>query len=274
MQPWLRPGRSDGAQRGMWLALVLVAVLVVACGDGNGVEDEVLDFSQIAEEGPDIESDASGTFATLRVTTTIDAVCAVAFGETEELGLLATDQEMGAAGHSDHEVILGGLSSETEYFYRLQGVGVDGRLYRSDLLSFRTPSASGSTGEENVAVGAEVVEVSSEFSSAFSAANAIDGNVATEWSSAGDGDDAFLVLDLGREVEALSVGFHTRSMSDGSATTETFTVTVDDSETFGPFPVGRAESAFTGRVVRFDVETSTGGNTGALEVEVIAAGSQ
>lgn len=251
-----------------WGPLILLAVVAAACGDATDSDREVFDFNQIAAEGPVIDSQPSGTVATLQVTTTIDAVCAVAFGETEALGRLATDQEMGAAGHSEHEVILGGLQPDTEYFYRLQGVGVDGRLYRSGLLTFRTTPASEALPGHNVAVDAMVVEASSEFSDAFSAANAIDGNPATEWSTKNDGDDAYLIIDLGREVEVDAVGFHTRSMSDGSATTETFTVTVDDADTYGPFPVGRVDVAFTGRLIRFDVDRSTGGSTGATEVEV------
>jgi hypothetical protein len=58
-------------------------------------------------------------------------------------------------------------------------------------------------------------------------------------------------------------------MSDGSAISESFTITVDDTDTFGPFPVGRAEVSFSGRIVRFDVDSSTGGNTGAAELEVL-----
>jgi hypothetical protein len=250
------------------MMLVLLAVLAAACGNATDSDKEVVDFDQIAAEGPVIEPGPSGTVATLRVTTTIDAVCAVAFGETEALGRLATDQEMSAAGHSDHEVLLGGLQPDTEYFYRLQGVGVDGRLYRSEMLTFRTPPASESLPGRNVAVDAVVVEASSEFSDGFGAANAIDGDPASEWSSRGDGDDAYLVIDLGRTVDVVAVVFHTRTMSDGTATTETFTITVDDADTYGPFPVGRVDVTFTGRLIRFDVDTSTGGNTGATEVEV------
>jgi len=249
------------------MLLVLLVVLAAACGNATDSDQEVVDFDQIAAEGPVIEPDPSGTVATLRVTTTIDAVCAVAFGETEALGRLATDQEMGAAGHSDHEVLLGGLQPDTEYFYRLQGVGADGRLYRSEMLTFSTPPASEALPGRNMAVDAVAV-ASSEFSDAFGAANAIDGDPATEWSTRGDGDDAYLVIDLGEEVDVVAVGFHTRSMSDGTATTETFSITVDDSDTYGPFPVGRVDVAFTGRVIRFDVEDSTGGNTGAVEIEV------
>jgi hypothetical protein len=248
--------------------VLLAAIAVTACGEAASPEQEVFDFNEIAEAGPVIESDPSGTAATLRVTTSIDAVCAVAFGDSESLGRLATDQDMDAAGHSEHQVLLGGLEPDTDYFYRLQGVGVDGRLYQGEILTFRTAAVTESVPGRNIAVDAEVLEFSSEFSEAFGAPNAIDGDPATEWSSRGDGDDAFLVIDLEDEVEVAGFGFHTRSMSDGSATSETFSVTVDDGDTFGPFPVGRAEVSVIGRVFRFDVDQSTGGNTGATEVEV------
>lgn len=257
--PWISAAR---------IVLLMVVVLAGACQDAGDDAEEVLDFALIAESGPAIEPSPAGTSAVLQVTTTIDAVCAVAYGDSEALGKLATDQEMEAGGHSDHEVLLTGLSPDTEHFYRLQGVGVDGRLYRSEILSFRTPPASEVLPGRNVAVDSEVTDVSSEFSEAFHAGNAIDGDPATEWSTSGDGDDAHLVVDLGHRVDVVAVGFHTRSMSDGSATAETFTVTVDDTETHGPFPVGRADITFTGQVLRFEVVTSTGGNTGATEIEV------
>jgi len=259
--------------RAVRIVLLLVVVLAGACQDAAGNGEEVLDFAQIAEEGPTIETSPNGISAVLRVTTTIDAVCAVAYGETEALGKLGTDQEMEAGGHSEHEVLLTGLAPDTEHFYRLQGVGADGRLYRSEILTFRTPPASEVLPGRNVAVGSEVVEVSSQFSEDFSGVNAIDGDPATEWSTAGDGDDAYVVIDLGREVDVVAVGFHTRSMSDGTATAETFTVTVDNAHTHGPFPVGRADVSFAGHVIRFEVDSSTGGNTGATEIEVFEGSS-
>ena len=46
----------------------------------------------------------------------------------------------------------------------------------------------------------------------------------------------------------------------------------DDGETYGPFPSGPglsvADLQVTGQVFRFDVATSTGGNTGAVEIEI------
>lgn len=251
------------------LMVVLVGLVLAACRGSSQDEPTIADFSQIASSEPVMTPDPSGISATLTVSTSVDAVCAVAYGETEQLGKLATDQDMGGVGHSEHNAVLTGLQPDTTYVYRLQGVGPDGQLYQSELFEFTTPPASETqTPGENVAVNAELVEVSSEFSASFSAGNAIDGNPATEWSSAGDGDEAYLVVDLGRVVKAVGVAFRTRSMTDGTATTETFTVTVDDEMTYGPFPVGLAEVSFEGQIVRFDVDTSTGGNTGATELEV------
>jgi len=131
--------------------------------------------------------------------------------------------------------MLTGLTPDTEYFYRLQGVGPDGRLYQSELLTFTTLSAPESTAPgKNVALGAQVIEVSSEFSAAFGAANAVDGDLATEWSSAGDGDSSFITIDLGSVQDLIGVEFLTRTMGDGSATTETFYVVVDDGERRSP----------------------------------------
>jgi hypothetical protein len=255
-----------------WPGIMAVMLVVAACQGGGG-GDEVADFSEIAAEGPVIEFDSSGTIATLGVTTTIDAVCAVTYGTDAELGQIATDDDMSGGPHREHRVRMTGLQPDTEYVYRLQGVGGDGRLYRSELMRFRTPpqASAGEPPGVDVAIGATVLDVSSEFSAAFAAANAVDGDPATEWSTRGDGDDAYVVIDLGRVVDVVAVGFHTRTMADGSATTDTFTMTVDGHTTYGPFPVGRADVSFTGRVVRFDVHVSTGGNTGASRIEVFEA---
>ena len=229
------------------------------------------DFREIAIDEPMMTPDPSGTFAVLTVATSIDAICAVAYGETEALGSLATDLDMRGGGHDDHNARLTGLAPDTRYFYRLQGIGPSGRLFQSEVMEFRTPTAAeGSLSGENVAVGAVVTDVSSEFSSGFVGPMAVDGNLGSEWSSAGDGDDAYIVLDLGRVVNVVAVGFHTRSMSDGTATTERFSVTVGGT-TFGPFPAGVADVEFSGQYVRFDVNSSTGGNTGAAEVQVFVA---
>ena len=111
-------------------------------------------------------------------------------------------------------------------------------------------------------------------SAAFAATNAVDGETSSEWATAGDGDDGYIELDLGADVDIDTVEFLTRSMADGSAVTAMFTVTLDGATHLGPFPAGTvavplpAAVAATGRRIRFDVETSTGGNVGAVEIRV------
>lgn len=227
----------------------------------------VRDFMDIADGEPRVELDPSGTAAAIRVTSTVDAACSVVFGTHETFGRIAVDSDMAGGGHTDHHPILGGLTPDTTYLYRLQGTTADGTLYQSRTLSFRTPPAPAAG--PDLAAAATITGVSSEYSAAFGAANAIDGDLTTEWSSAGDGDDAFLTLDLGTPQAIGSVAFVTRSMTDGSAVTETFTLTADG-VAVGTFPAGPGPVAvsITAQLLRFDVASSTGGNTGAREIVV------
>ncbi len=253
------------------ILFLFLVVSAAACSTAPNSSD-ILPFSAIAQSDPIIELDPSGTAATLRVTTNQAAVCAVAYGTDGPFGAIATDQDMGAGGgHDDHSALMTGLVPETEYQYRLQGVAADGQLYRSEILTFTTPAATDAGFGNNVAIGASVVGVSSEFSTSFAAANAIDGNIGTEWSSSGDGDDAFITIDLGQPMDISAVSFRTRSMNDGSAITSTFTVEVDG-ETVGPFPAGDspAEVSFRGQILTYRVATSSGGNTGATEIEAFS----
>ncbi len=258
------------------ILLIALGLVVVACGGASvNATSSVADFAEIAASEPTFTFDLSAGTARLRVDTTIRAVCAVAYGETEDLGALSTDQDMEAAGHRSHGPVLTGLQPETTYFYRLQGVGPDGTLYQSELLTFTAPAAHEADAGTNRASFATVVDVSSEFSGAFAATNAIDGDPGTEWSSRGDGDGAYITVDLGAEIAVTAIRFVTREMSDGSSITTTYTVTVDEGTVLGPFDAGLepplVDAEFTGRILRFDVESSTGGNTGAVEIEIYGA---
>jgi hypothetical protein len=111
----------------------------------------------------------------------------------------------------------------------------------------------------------------------WEAENAIDDDANTEWASQGDGDQGFITIDLGSPHAIAGVEFLTRSMLDGTATTEMYTVTVDDGDPIGPFAAGNpadpnfAAVELSGQVFRFDVDTSSGGNVGAIEVRIFAA---
>lgn len=255
------------------ILLAALAFVLAACGD-EADEAVVHPAEDVIDGDITVTPDPSGTSATVSVTTTVDMVCAVVYGTTPKLGDgIATDSDMSGGAHSDHEALMTGLEPDTEYHFRVQGSGSDGRLYRSELITFRTPEAEAPERPgDNVATGAEVVAVSSEFSDDFTATNAIDGDPATEWSTAGDGDDAWITLDLGEPVDVAGVGFHSREMGDGTSIVNTFTVTVDDDEVLGPFSGGAglsvADAEFTGQVVRIDAVETTGGNTGAVEIEI------
>lgn len=225
----------------------------------------VQDFSVIQAGPLEVVPDESGRFATLTVDTSIDVACSVVYGPDETFGLIAVDSDMDGGAHTDHHPIMGGLEPDTEYQYRVQGTAPDGAIYVSEVFDFRTPPAPVG-GPTNLALNGSVSGVSSEFSDSFGATNAFDGDATTEWSSGGDGNDAWIEIDLGEPMAISDVVFRTRSMGDGSATTQTFSVTADGVE-LGTFAVDEPAQLDTeAQVLRFDVEASTGGNTGTVDI--------
>ncbi len=228
--------------------------------------DEILDGEFF------VEVDDSGTSAVLRLDTTIDVVCSVVFGPTTQFGGLATDTDMAGGGHRNHHPLMTDLEPGTTVLYRVQGTASDGTIYVGEVEQFTTPAADGTAARTNLSLEATVVETSSDFSDSFAGVNAIDGSLSTEWSSRGDGDDAFIVIDLGAPMEVAGIGFRTREMSDGTSITNSYTVTVDGDETLGPFAAGIglvvSDLTTTGQIIRIDMEATTGGNTGAVEIEI------
>ena len=224
-----------------------------------------------------------GGGAYLELATRIDLACVVVYGESEAFGRIALDQQMGAAAHRNHRIVFGRIEPGRRYFYRLQGSDPAGRLYASRTYSFTAPKAQagpeGTVNLASLAAGARIVAVSSNFGGAanderWGANAAIDGDPSTAWSSAGDGDDAFLTVELPRAAEVVAFGFWTRTMG-SSAQVFRFTVEDEAGRVFGPFELPGASSLHTfpvegasGRRFTFRVASSSGGNTGAVEVAV------
>ncbi|MFP3915141.1 MAG: discoidin domain-containing protein [Actinomycetota bacterium] len=261
-----------------WALLAALAVGLVACSSGAGTEAEVRPFSEVQASEFSFEADPTNPERGLfHVTTTEPMICAIVWGEGDDFGNFNNSLDMAGTGIVQHDVLLPGAEPGVEYRFVVQGTTADGTLYRSEVSTFTIPEseAAAAPTEPNLAEGAEVVDVSSEFNEAFGASHAVDGDLTTEWSTSGDGDDASITIDLGGEVDVGGIQFLTRSMTDGSSITETFTVTVDQGETLGPFDAGNpaeprtAEVSVTGQVFRFDVENSTGGNTGAVELRLL-----
>ena len=148
----------------------------------------------------------------------------------------------------------------------------------------RFGGAGGANPEANLASldnGARVVAVSSAFGGAaldepWGGDSAIDGDPATQWSSDGDGDDAWIEIELAEPATVVRIGFWTRTMGT-SAEIRSFQVVGDDGETHGPFALaGPADMSyfeveFTTRRLRFEAVETSAGNTGAVEIEVYAA---
>ncbi|MFO1185393.1 MAG: discoidin domain-containing protein [Bauldia sp.] len=244
---------------------------------------DVRPLSDILVASPRI-SDITSDGVVILATTRIPVVCAAAIGTSTAYGRLATDTDMAGGGHQDHHPQIGGLQPNTLYHLRLTGIGPDGTVYVGDDLTFRTAAASQAASKppgRNVALlsaGATIRSVSSNFGggdnrSAYGADKAIDGDPNSEWSSNGDGNGARIEVDLGRDYSITAVGFRTRTMGT-SAQISKFTVTTDRGQTLGPFDLPDARATYyfptsiTARTLRFDVVASSGGNTGATEIEV------
>lgn len=271
------------------VAMTALSMALAGCGGTDDAADlsaiSVHPFSEIQATEFVFENDPGvpdrGIF---RVTTTEPTICAIVWGPTEALGNFNNSLAMTGTGIDVHDVALPGAVAGETYYFQVQGSTADGTLYQSELAAFTLPDRDSSAAAdtvpagigENIALAATVSEVSSEFSDAWAGSNAIDGDPATEWSSTGDAGDAFITLDLGASRAVAGVEFVTRSMTDGSAATLTYSVLVDGGERFGPFAAGTPAEravqvlAFEGRSLRFEVEETTGGNTGAIEIRVFA----
>ena len=227
-------------------------------------------------------SEVTASSATLRFTSTIEVACVVVFGLDDGFGQLALDQDMGGSAHSDHRVVLRGLEPDTEYHYRLQGSDPQGNFYASRVMRFRTPAATAKvdlgTDVARLELGARVVEVSSNFGggdnqSRWGADNVLDGDPGSEWSSDGDGDAAFITVELAEETEVSGFGLWTRTMGT-SAQISSFEVIAEDGSSYGPYALDNADGMHVfpaearGTRFTFRVVASSGGNTGAVELAI------
>ena len=265
-------------------ALLAIAGMAAACGDSddNGPGVEIRDLAEILDGEVEVTNITSST-ATVRVTTSIPVVCSVVYGEDETYGQQSTDMDMGGTPHLEHAAPLRGLEPDTTYTFRLQGSDASGVIYVSEPMTFRTPAdtAGEQDGRQNLASaaeGARILDASSVFgnSSAWAAENAIDGDPSTEWSSAGDGDGAFIEVALDGEHQIAAVGAWTRTMGASGEITQ-FRVVTDRGEVLGPFDLLDADRLYefpvtvTAASLRFEAVTSTGGNTGFVAIAAYAA---
>jgi len=260
--------------------LILLAACTAPASSDLTADVTFRPVDDILDAPLEITNFVNGT-ARLPITTAIPVACTIVYGTTPEFGSLTLDQDMAGGAHSEHNPLLSGLEPETTYYYRVQGVDDDGNIYLSETLTFTTPAFE-DTPTDNLAAlanGAVILGFSSAFNDAapderFGVNGAFDDDPATEWSTAGDGSDAWVEVILAEPAQIHTITFHTRAMSDGSAVTLAFTVTTGDGETYGPFEVpgtnapAEFEVDFETETLRFDLVDTTGGNTGVVDITV------
>ncbi|MEX2502786.1 MAG: discoidin domain-containing protein [Trueperaceae bacterium] len=277
---------------GLLAALFLLMGVAVAQPSTGELERTQAPPPAVHDLGPILEAPPAlivlePTRAVLRLDTTVPLACVVAFGTDASFGRLAQDPMMGAIASRDHEVTLDDLTPDTTYLLRFQGSAASGRFYASATFRFRTPPADEATGDETsddeasrpdgmgpARADLSVREVSSEFGAGFSAEAALNG-ASGAWSSAGDGDDAFLTVGLPESSPLAGTTVHTRTMTDSGRITR-FRLVTDDGTVLGPFDLPDAERAYafrfdapvTASSVRFEVVASTGGNTGLVRFDL------
>lgn len=240
--------------------------VMVRAADPAPVAPVVRPVEEVLTTPITLEPDPSGTALHVRAVTSIALVCSAVYGPDTGYGGIATGTGMdGMGGMTDHDLLIGGLTPGSTLVVRVQGVGPDGTLYVGDPMTVTLPDPGPGAGAD-LAAGATVRAASSAFSDAYGPERAIDGDLATEWSSRGDGDDAWIEIDLGAPQEVASITWVTRSMTDGTATTTLVAIAADGVD-LGIFPVDApAQVEVLARVLRLSVASSTGGNTGAREI--------
>jgi len=235
-------------------------------------------IDEVADGAIPVVRAISATEAVIEFQSSIPLACSVVFGETRNFGRIAIDDDMDGGAHSDHHPILAGLLPETEYYYRVQGTAADGTIYVGKVRVFSTLALPADTRIDlaTITAGARVAAVSSNYGGAqnheaWGADWAIDGSRQKAWSSAGDGDDAFIEIELPKVTHVGEVSVWTRSMSDGTARILKFVLTTDSGKVLGPFELPDANQPYyfeideNTRRLRLDVVESTGGNVGLIE---------
>ena len=216
--------------------------------------------------------------AVIRFDTSVPTTCEVMYGTAPDaLSARAEDPSMAEDELAlEHEVPLEGLQPSTTYYFRPRGTDAEGNTELGAVGRFDTGVGTAPDLGPNAAASASVTTVSSNFGGAandetWGILSAFDGDLATAWSSNGDGNDAYFVLDFGQPTTLTSVAIRSRYMTDGTSIVTSFTLTADDGTVLGPFQTLDHTQRYTfpirvtTQTLGFDVATSTGGNTGLLD---------
>ena len=259
----------------------LLVIGLAACGDNRPAPD--------APAGPfftNLRVEANtGDRAVVRFETAIPTQCHAIYGRTADvLDTTATDPDMAPGSLiTDHKVPLENLTPLTMFYFRAVATDASGKTYTSDEDSLTTTAGDPVLAMTNVArasMGTTVSAVSSNWSggsndSDWGVDHVIDADMYTEWSSNGDGNGAYVVLDFGQSRTVTHFGFRSRKMRDGTSIIQSVQLSFDGGATVGPFATPDPDHRYafelaapvTARTVRVEAVATTGGNTGAKEIQ-------
>ena len=262
-----------------WLILVFLLGTLLSCTTDSQDKVHSLDDIPGGFDGPHVR-DIGPHSAKIVFTSRVPIVCNVAYGTDANYGRLTLMAMTGPL--TDHEVSLLGLEPYTVYHYRITATDTASNIYQSDDLTFTTAEGTEKRQPigENLAsadAGARVIAGSSNWGggdadSSFGANMAIDGNSGTEWSSDGEGNNSWIEIELAQTYDLNMIGFWTRTMGN-SGQIYSFKVVTDDGTQLGPYDLPDAATTYYFNVqvrakrLRFEVQNSSGGNTGAVEIE-------
>ena len=257
--------------------------LIATVGEGARV---ISNFDTCDLEQDLVATDVLATSASLSFISSVPTLASSAYGPAPAMGSLL--RASGTSPFTQHDLDLLALDPSTEY--RVQTLLVDemstvciaGDITFATLEAEIDPEKPTLLNVALLAEGAFISGVSSNWGgsgneSSFGANNAIDGDHTTEWSSASDGDDAWIEITLSETATVTSIGFWTRTMG-SSAQISRFSVTNPEEGLLGEFDLPDAKGLFVFEVpettadsLRFDVVTSSGGNTGVRTIEIYSA---
>jgi hypothetical protein len=268
--------------------LALIACMLAACSsEPDSPDNAAMNNAQSAEVSfMNLRVEEIGpSRAVARFETSIPTSCEADYGLADDaLDLTTTDPDM-VEGQllETHQVPFEDLAAGTTYFWRARVEDGDGTITLSEVLSFETTAADTTApAMQNFSMTGSVANVSSNFGggdddSSWGANNAIDGQMSTEWATNGDGDDAMLEIDLGSAKDLTHFAFRSRKMTDGTSIIESVQLRFDGGDTVGPFDTPdpdlrylfELEAPVTAQMVTIEAVTTTGGNTGAREIELL-----
>ncbi|MDC3411945.1 discoidin domain-containing protein [Terrihalobacillus insolitus] len=225
-------------------------------------------------------------------TTEQPGFCQVLIGTEEGQFDRVAVESMPEGPHKEHYNVVEGLEQNTQYTYKINFTNSNGEPSQSKVATFNTAKNENVETDnmqgmepdgQNIALlanGGQVLGVSSNFGGAsndqtWGAEKAIDGDPSSEWSSAGDGNEAWIEVGFNQSYRINTIGFWTRTMENSAEIKQIKVATLDGKEvgTYtlnGPDQIQYFEfdTPVEADGLRFEVVDSSGGNTGAVEIEI------